>query len=134
MFPWRFALRSLVFVAIVVGYVGGLCLIWRSWHALLAGAVCLVFYLPVVLVWLMPSDYWLGPGGVTVKNWFGAASYRWLQFRGWRVVDRTVELLFWPPPVREPSALPTWRNLDEVVAYVEAHVPKHCPEAEGDEP
>lgn len=130
MFPWRFALRSLVFVVIPVG-VG---VIGRSWYAVLAAVVFVVVCLPVSLAWVMPSRYWLGPGGVTVKNWFGGASHQWSEFRGWRVVGRTVELLFWPPPVREPSALLTWRNLEEVTAYVEAHVPKHCPEGEGDEP
>ena len=82
---------------------------------------------------LAAIEYHLGPGGVTAKESFTWHHHHWEEFQGVWVDGNKVCLRFRPRPLREPLELTTRANLDEVVAYVEAHVPQRGSEGYDDE-
>ncbi len=97
-----------------------------------------LFLLPVVaqmaILALIPTHrYLLGPGGVTRIELARKRSHRWSEFETFRREGTDVLLVFDGPLLRTPLRLLAPANTDDVVAYVETHLPQTNSEPEADE-
>ena len=112
-------------LALAVGfYCTGYPLHCVIWLALLAGFLVAAY---------LPSDYVLGPRGITRSTPFGSAFHHWGEFRGFRVEGRAVKLLRGPLRAEAGPTLRAPHNLNEVVACVEGHLSRPAAEVERDE-
>lgn len=131
---WRFtnAKRAPIYpfasVAISIAAILPLWYSGRVWYCV-AWVVLLVLGL---LNAYMAYDYWLGPGGITLKGPFATTSHAWSEFGPFRVQGR--DIVLWDPVgIRVEFTMHTIHNLAEVVAYVRGHLPQIVPKDSADD-
>lgn len=127
--PWG----ALMAVTMVVPLAMAVCF-FLGGDVIFGSLFLLAVLAQVVVLALMPTyRYMLGPGGVTRIELSRRRSHRWPEFQSFRREGTDVLLVFDGPLLRTPLRLLAPRNADEVVAYVETHLPQTGAEAEADE-